>query len=80
VSILNKKPAAIDSAEEHKISLPGLDIAFNHTLKIVFVVDQTGNNDSFVLSELEKWVDANGWFMHAIVVTHTPSSDRGETL
>ena len=62
------KSKPTDAPEEHLISLPGLSIAFNHTLKIVFVVDQTGTQDMTTLRELEDYLKAQGYFMHCTVV------------
>lgn len=57
-----------DAPEEHTIALPGLSIAFNHTLKIVFVVDQTGTQDLTSLKKLEDHLNQLGYFMHCVVV------------
>ena len=60
------KPA--EAPEEHRISMPGLEIAITHTLKIVWVVDQTGSTDSYALEMLEKRVNEMGYFMHCVSV------------
>jgi hypothetical protein len=57
-----------DATEEHHIVLPGLDIAFNHTTRTVFIVDQTGGTDAVALQELENWLSAQGYFLHGVSV------------
>jgi hypothetical protein len=40
-NLFSRKTQPPYANEEHRISLPGLDVAFNHTTKTVFVIDQT---------------------------------------
>lgn len=70
-AILNlfiRKETIHDAPEEHRITLPGLDISFNHSTKTVWIVDQTGGIDNFAIKELEKWFTARGYFMHYVLV------------
>jgi len=60
--------AESEQEQEHRISLPGLEIAFNHTTRTVFMVDQTGAEDTEGLLALEKCLKAQGWFIHCVVV------------
>ena len=65
----------VDAPEEHRISMPGLDLSFNHETHTVFVVDQTGTKDTISLQMLEKWYKDRGWFMHCVVVA-PPTDDE----
>jgi hypothetical protein len=63
-----------DAPEEHHITLPGMDVAFNRETKTVFIVDQTGGTDTQALADLENWYRERGWFLHCIVI-QAPSSE-----
>lgn len=64
----------IDADEEHKIILPGIDIAISHTLKLVIMVDQTGGQDNAALKDLESYLKEKGYFLHCVVVA--PPSEK----
>ena len=68
MNLFSKEQPIPDASEEHHIVLPGLDIAINHTLKMVFVVDQTGTDDGYAMAELNKWIESKGYFLHAVTV------------
>jgi hypothetical protein len=57
-----------EAPEEHHISLPGLELAFNHATKTVMMVDQTGEPDTVSLHALGAWLTKQGWFLHCVVV------------
>lgn len=61
-------PSQESAAEEHRIMLPGIDLAFNHETRTVFMVDQTGGNDLSALEALEKWFLKRGWYLHCVKV------------
>lgn len=69
-------PKPMDAPEEHKIELPGLSLAFNHTLKLVLLVDQTGTTDTQALKELEAWINSAGYFLHCVQVEETPDAHK----
>ena len=78
---VKKSPAVIpivDSPEEHRISLPGLDIAINHTLKLVFIVDQTGGVNNDALESLETDLFIKGYHLHCVVVAPPTQAERTE--
>ena len=65
-----------DAPEEHHITLPGIDVAFNHTLRIVFLIDQTGATDDFALHQLNLWVEKHGYFLHGVSVAPEKESKQ----
>jgi hypothetical protein len=62
------EPAPPDYLEEHHIILPGIDIAFNHTTKTAYMIDQTGAAEVGLegLRDLELWLKDQGWFLHCV--------------
>jgi len=67
-----------DAPEEHRISMPGIDVSFNHETKTVFIIDQTGAKDTQAFVELEGWYRSKGWFLHCVLVQPPPSEDNKE--
>ena len=59
----------IDALQEHQISLPGIDIAFNHTTQTVYMLDQTGATDVDSLRDLDEWFQKIGYHLHCIKIT-----------
>jgi len=58
----------IDAPQEHQISLPGIDIAFNHTTKTVYMLDQTGATDTDALRDLDEWFEKMGYHLHCVKI------------
>ena len=58
-----------DAPEEHHIVLGNglIEVAYNATTKVVFVIDQTGS-DTKTMEELQAWCEKQGWFLHAVIV------------
>lgn len=63
-----------DATEEHRIILPGIDIAINHTLKLIVMVDQTGVQDHTALDSLQFYLEGLGYFLHCVIVA--PPTDK----
>lgn len=63
---LPQNPMTYD--EDMRVILPGLDIAISHSVKVVWMIDQTGTQDEYALSELEAWVKKQGYFLHCVSV------------
>lgn len=64
-----------DALEEHHITLPGMDISFNHTTKTVWIVDQAGTSQ-FAMDTLEGWMKDKGYFLHYVLVTPSPEEPK----
>jgi hypothetical protein len=64
--LFNKRPQPIPP-EEQRVSMPGLEIAIAHSIKTVFVVDQTGTDEA-TLRALEAWLNGLGYFLHCVSV------------
>lgn len=72
-------PKPTDATEEHRISLPNLEIAINHTLKVVFIVDQTGDRSTTILEDLDSHLFLQGYHLHCVrVEAPTPKDNIGE--
>ena len=69
-----KKPEPI--LPEERVSLPSLEIAIVHSIKTVFMIDQTGT-DPNTLMTLEAWVEAQGYFLHCVSVA-APTEAKNE--
>ena len=67
----------VDAPQEHQIILPGIEIAFNHTTKTVFMLDQTGADNTDPLRDLDEWFEKIGYHLHCIKIA--PPAP-GETL
>jgi len=65
-----------DAPEEHRIALPGLELAFNHQTRTVFLIDQTGAENTDALQGLEKHLRERGWYLHAVVVAPPNDGDH----
>lgn len=76
-NLFSKKSDPPDAIEEHHISLRGMDIAYNYATRTAFLVDQTGS-DASALRDLEDWLKAEGWFLHAVSVTPAPPAEKSE--
>lgn len=61
----------LDSPEEHRISLPGVEVAIIHSLKTVMMVDMTGASQE-ALIQLESWCKSRGYFLHCVSVKPLP--------
>lgn len=64
-----------NAPEEHHITLPGMDISFNHTTKTVWIVDQAGTSQ-FAMDTLEAWLSEKGYFLHYVLVTPSPEEPK----
>jgi len=72
-------PKTPPAPQESQITLGSgmIEVAFNHTTKTVFILDQSGTGDVEALQDLLAWYRNQGWFLHAVTVMPPTIIDHG---
>lgn len=58
-----RPPSFPDASQEHQFQMPGLDVVISHSLRVVWVLDTSGVNDSNALLELEDHLKKQGYLL-----------------